>query len=892
MADKKGWHCLNVKDVLSGLNASEQGLSSEEAAERLRAYGLNEITAEKRETALSIFLAQFKNFLIIILAIAALVSGAIGYLQGSSEEILEAAAIAAVIVFIAAIGFVQEYRAAKELEALRKMVSPTAMTIRDGRKVKVDARTLVPGDIIILESGDKVPADARLLRVVDLKVDEAALTGESTPVMKKVDEVGAETSLADRQNMLYLGTNVTYGKAQAVVVATGKSTEFGRIAESIQVMEKEQTPLQMRLDRVGKQIGAIVIALSVIMFVAGIMFDIGKPVEIFLAAVALAVAAVPEGLPAVVTVTLARGMRQMVKKNAIVKKLTAVETLGSTTVICSDKTGTLTKNEMTVRRVYVNGRFLEVTGAGYAPEGEFKDDGREYTADGTLMILLQAGALCNDSTLAESEDGYAITGDPTEASLVVLASKAGLNQDELNRKCPRVREVPFSSERKRMTTVHRMEDGRLVAYVKGAADVILPLCDKIMIDGKESNIDEKSRAKILEQNDRMAAEALRVLGLAYKRANDSETDDSLEKGLIFLGMVGMIDPPREDAIMSVKECKDAGIRAIMITGDHKLTAVAIAREMGIMREGEDVLTGLELDRLSDDELDSRVEHTSVYARVSPEHKIRIVNAFKSKNHIVAMTGDGVNDAPALKRSDIGIAMGITGTDVTKEASDMVLTDDNFTSIVSAVREGRGIYDNIKLFIKYLLSCNIGEVITIFVGITVFARLPLQPLQILWMNLLTDVAPALALGFNPADPDVMQRKPRDPKETIINRKTVGGFMGVGLLMAAGTLGMFVNAMEHHPEKAQSIAFTTLVMFQMFYVLSCRSERFTIFRTGLFSNSYLIPAVLLSAMMQIAVLNLPLFQTVFDTVPLSAADWAGALAVSSTAFIIPELLKIRR
>jgi Ca2+-transporting ATPase len=888
---KKPW-AVGFDETIDRLKTSREGLSNTEAGRRLSEFGLNEMEEGAGTTSLQIFIEQFKSFLVIILIFAAIISAGIGISQSSHEDILEALAIILVVVFIAITGFIQEYRAEKELSALKKMVSPIALVIRNGKQMDMPAKNLVPGDIILIEAGDRIPADSRLLDVINLRVDEAPLTGESMPVGKETSVLGEDTALGDRKNMIFMGTNATYGKGTAVVINTGMNTELGKIAERIQTMETEKTPLQMRLDVVGRQIGMIVILLCAIIFLAG-TFSGEEPVFMFLVAVALAVAAVPEGLPAVVTVTLARGMRLMVKKNAIVRRLPAVETLGSTDVICSDKTGTLTRNEMTIRKIFVGNEIIDVTGEGYNPSGEFLVNGKKIDPGRNgLRLLLSIGALCNNASLEKTGDVWSITGDPTEASLIVAASKAGIWQKQVNEEFPRIAELPFDSERKRMTTIHKTPEGR-IAYTKGAPDVILKLCRYLYENGGERELTQEDRERILSVTDTLAGNALRLLGTAYKRLDHvGDFTEESERDLVFVGLLGMIDPPREDAKHAIKICKKAGIKPIMITGDHKLTAIAVAKEMDMFREGDRVLTGVELDGISDDELENIVDDVAIYARVSPEHKLKIVNALKKRGHIVAMTGDGVNDAPALKKADIGVAMGITGTDVTKEASDMVLTDDNFASIVSAVEEGRGIYDNIKIFIKYLLSCNIGEVMTIFIGMMALAKLPLLPLQILWMNLLTDAAPALALGWNPSDPDIMQRRPRDPREQIITKGTLMRFIGIGTLMCVGTLIVFSQYLGPDVGKAQTLAFTTLVMFQMFYVLSCRSEKFPLFRTGLFSNRYLIIAVSFSVIMQVAVVNLPFFQEVFKTVALSIEEWFIAIAVASTAFFIPEFFKYRK
>ncbi len=918
--------------VIAELDGREQGLNREEVDKRLLEFGRNEIKETKSRGSFDMFLDQFKDFLVVILILAALVSAFIGFVENSSDELVEAGAILVVIAFIVVVGFIQEYRAEKEMEALKGMLSPLALVVREGRIIEVDAWELVPGDIIQIEAGDRVPADARVIDAIALRLDEAILTGESMSVSKNHEVVGVDTLLAERKNMIYMASSVTYGKATAVVSATGMSTEVGKIATRIQEIEKEKTPLQKRLDVAGKQIGLIVLVLCATIFFTGLLNGVNI-VTIFLTAVSLAVAAVPEGLPAVVTVTLARGMRRMVKRNALIRKLTAVETLGAITVICSDKTGTLTRNEMVVRRLYSGGETFELSGEGYAPEGVFSlGDNKIDTLNEDLDLLLRIGALCNNASLKKTDEGWGIIGDPTEACLLVSAGKAGIGLDDLKAEYPRIHETPFTSERKRMVTVHKTPDGGRVAYVKGAPDVILDLCDHYVVGGEIAKLDSDSRDEILGASNSFALDALRVLGFAYRRLDGDESidGDSLEKNLVFVGLEGMIDPPREEIKQSIATCKGAGIRPVMITGDHALTAKAIAREIGLFEEGDEVVSGHDLEQMSYEELRSRVDEISIYARVNPEHKLNIVNALKEKGHVVAMTGDGVNDAPALTKSDIGVAMGITGTDVSKEASDMILTDDNFTSIVAAVEEGRGIYDNIVLFIKYLLSCNIGEVLFVFLvvaSLMVFGESPLIPLQILWMNLLTDAAPALALGFNPPDPDVMRRRPRNPGEGIINKRNLLSFIGVGILMALGALFLFQSNLPHDIYglnldssvgaqkleddlmKPRTIAFTTLVMFQMFYVLSCRSKEYSIFRLGLFSNRYLVAAVLFSVLMQVFVVHLTdllsilgessifytsifLVWSAFETVPLAVSEWLFIVAVSSTAFIIPELLKLRR
>ncbi len=882
----ENWHSLKVNEIFEKLESSPTGITSSEAKQRLGKFGLNELAEKKGETPLQMFLQQFKDFLILVLIAATVVSFLIG-------ETIDALVILLIVVLNAILGFTQEYRAEKALAALKKMVSPTATVIRNGRQHKIPASTLVPGDVILLETGEKIPADIRLVEVANLKVSESALTGESEPVTKIVGEISGEKTLGDRRNIAYMGTTITYGRGKGVVCATGMGTEIGKIAEMIQTVEKEETPLQKKLEKLGKQLGAIVLILCTIIFVVGILQ--GKDLlDMFLTAVSLAVAAIPEGLPAIVTITLAIGLKRMVRSNAIVRKLAAVETLGSTDVICSDKTGTLTRDEMVIRKIYVNEKVYGITGEGYSPEGNFMLGGKKVDVQGdtTLKLILTSGTLCNNASLIKKEARWEVLGDPTESSIVVAARKAGLIQEELLAEYPRVRELPFDSERKRMSTVH-LHGNELIAFVKGSPEGILDLCSEIQIGGKNRKINDEDKKRILGEYENFGGNALRVLAIAYRKLPKSveHTTESVESRLTFLGLVGMIDPPREDAVKAIALCRKAGIKPIMITGDFKTTAVAIGKEMGLYSTGDIVLTGEELEHLTDDELKKIVEKVTIYARVNPEHKLRIVNALKSRGHVVAVTGDGVNDAPALKKSDIGVAMGITGTDVSKEAADMILVDDNFASIVKAVEEGRGIFDNIRKFVRYLLSCNVGEIMTIFFSMLFLAKLPLplRPVQILWMNLVTDGLPAIALGVDPKDSDVMSRKPRSRREEVIDNRMLLNFLLTGLIISVGTLFLFQNAYEENMEKAQTVAFTTIVMFQLFFVFSCRSEKHSLLSVGLFTNKYLLLAVGTSVMLQIAVIHIPMLQVAFGTVGIGLNDWLKVIAVSMTGLLIPEILK---
>ncbi len=879
------FHSLGVEDALSELKSSRSGLSEEEAAKRLQRYGPNELHRERKESLLALFLNQFKNFLIIVLIVAAVVAFLISLEEG--EEPIDSIVIGIIVILNAIIGFVQEYRAEKSLEALKRMVSPVARIIRGGKELKLATSAIVPGDIIILEAGDRVPADGRLIEALDLKVDEAALTGESVPVEKCTDALRAETVLTDRKNMVYSGTVVVYGKAKAVVSATGMKTELGRIASMVQATEREETPLQRKLETVGKQLGIMILVICAIVFFVGMLkwgWTVEHIVFMFLVAVSLAVAAIPEGLPAVVTMALALGTQRMAKRHAIIRKLPAVETLGSCDVICSDKTGTFTKNEMTVKKIYINCQELEVTGAGYVTVGEFKKDGKVVkpsSVDG-LDILVRCGVLCNNASL---EGGG--MGDPTEIALLVLGEKAGMKKRDLENVYTRTAELQFDSERKRMSTIN-IQDGKTVMYTKGAVEVVLDLCSRVYENGKAVKLTPEKKRTLLKKNEEMADAALRVLGLAYKEGGREEKD------LVFLGMVGMIDPPREEVKEALAVCKTAGIDVKMITGDHAITARAIAREIGLP-EG-DVVTGVELEKMSDAELKKRVEDISVFARVNPEHKLRIVNALKARGHIVAMTGDGVNDAPALKKADIGVAMGITGTEVAKEAGSMVLTDDNFSTIVAAVEEGRGIYDNIKKFIIFLLSCNIGEVLAIFGGMVLF---PLKgaillPAQILWVNLITDGAPALALGVDPKDKDIMRRAPRPPNEKIFSGIMLKRIMLYGVVIAVGMLGVYYLynpnfEMGAAAIKASTMALTTIVLFELINAFNCRSPRESIIGRNFIKNKWLLLAVGSSLVLQIAIIYIGPLSQMFKTVPLSLGDWALAGIVSTSIFFAGELFK---
>jgi Ca2+-transporting ATPase len=892
MRVNENWHNLDVPEVLASLDSKRDGLSQEEAQRRLVKFGPNELAGKKKISPWIIFLEQFKNFLIIILLVAVVLSAIMG-------ETADAIVIFAIVLFAAGLGFIQEYRAEKAMEALKRMAAPMASVLRGNKEAEIPSRELVPGDIIILRTGDRIPADARLIEAVNLKADEASLTGESVPVEKTTQTLPAEVNIGDRKNMAFMGTAAVYGRGTAVVTATGMGTEFGKIATMLQDVEKEQTPLQINLDQLGKWIAIGALALCFILAGIGVLRG-HQILEMLIWGVSLAVAAVPEALPAVVTISLALGVQRMVRRHALIRKLPAVETLGCTTFICSDKTGTLTQDQMTIRRIYVEGKLIDVTGVGYDPKGEFQLDGEVLNPEenAALQKLLHIGSLCNDTSLDSADGIWKIKGDPTEGALVVAAAKADLWQKDLQRQSPRTHEIPFSSETKRMTTVHQTSQGK-IAYSKGAPEVILSSCSQIYRNGKEAKLNDVDRDKILSVSHQMAADALRVLGLAYKRLPDAATTtEATEQDMVFVGLVGMIDPPREEVKEAVKLCDQASIRSVMITGDHKLTAVAIAKELGILKEGV-AFIGAEIDKLSDEEFEDLVEKIEVYARVSPAHKFRVVEALAKKGHVVAMTGDGVNDAPALKKADIGVAMGITGTDVTKEAADMVLTDDNFASIVSAVEEGRGIFGNIKKYLIYLLSCNLGEILLMAVVILFgplmglpAGTLPLIAIQLLYVNLATDGLPAIALSVDPPDPDIMKQKPRPRKQTIFTAPVLRYLAGAGIWTALVTLGIFLWAINSGKSflEAQGLCFITLILIEFFNAFNCRSLEYSVFKIGPFTNKWLIWAILITIAMTIPIFYVPFLQEVFHAYALSLMDWIIAMLAASTIFIVAEIYKL--
>jgi Ca2+-transporting ATPase len=884
MKNNRPWHILTRDAAFEHLASGPAGLSGAEAAKRLLEAGPNEIQAAKRISAWEILLDQFKNVLILILLAAA---GLSLFLEHGVESIV----IAVIVLFAVVLGFVQEYRAERAIDALRQIAAPTANVLRDGIEIKIPARELVPGDVVILHTGDRIPADARLLESINLQIEEAALTGESVPVEKHNRPLsGDDLPVGDRTNMVYAGTAATYGRGKALVVATAMNTEFGKIAQLLQTVESGKTPLQQNLDKVGSALARGALVIVAIIVAQGLLR--GQPfVEMLIFGIALAVAVVPEALPAVVTISLAIGVQRMVKRNALIRRLPAVETLGSTSVICSDKTGTLTKDEMTVRQVYAGQQLFTVSGAGYAPLGAFSTNGGTPAVPSSPLIqLLTAATLASDTRLISKENGsspsWDIKGDPTEGALIVAAAKAQLDKEKLDALYPRLNEIPFSSETKRMTTLHQVAEG-VTAYAKGAPEVILSGCNWLMTAEGVQPLDDSGRQKALEVAQEMASQALRVLAIASK---PDATLETAQTGMVFLGLAGMIDPPRAEAKDAIAICEEAGIHPVMITGDHPVTAEAVARELGLLRNGGRVVTGAELEAMTDEELLNNVEGISVYARVSPAHKLRVVTAWQARGHIAAMTGDGVNDAPALKKADIGIAMGITGTDVTKEAAAMTLTDDNFASIVAAVEEGRGVFGNIKKYLMYLLSSNIGEIGLMAGAALLGLPLPLTAVQILYVNLATDGLPALALSLDPPEKDLMKRKPRNPHTGIFTRPVVILMVLGGVWSALINLSLFIWAMNSGRSQAEAMTmtFVSLVLIQFFKAYNYRSDRNTILDKP-FANKWLNISIVWEIALLIAIVYMPFLHDAFGTFALHWMDWAG---ISLLAFTIVPVLEVAK
>ncbi len=886
------WHTVSAEETLRALRSdSHRGLSAEEVRQRLDEFGYNELRKEKRTSPLALFIGQFKNLLIIILLAATVLSLLVG-------EMLDAVMIAAIVMFSAVLGFVQEYKAEKALEALKKLLSPTSTVLRDGKEEDIPSRNLVPGDILLLEAGDKLPADARVVEVRSLECDEAALTGESIPVRKERDPLPESSSINDRKNMVFAGTIVTYGRGRAAVTATGMRTEFGKIAEAVAAAETKKTPLEKRTEEIGKWLG--ILAVSICVLVAGVstvrealfgQISLKFLIESVMFAVALAIAAVPEALTAIVTGALAIGMHQMAKRNALVRKMPAVETLGCTTVICSDKTGTLTRGEMTVRRIYSAGQVIQVGGAGYDPVGELHGvDPAGIGEDSPLITLLRASLLCNDSNLQESQGKWTIKGDPTEGALLVAAAKAGLNIAETRLAFPRVEEIPFSSERKRMTTIHEEPDGQKVAFMKGAPEEVVGRCTQYLIAEGARPFTEKDKEAVLRANHDMADAALRVLGVALRRLppGTSCCGEADEQDMTFLGLAGMMDPPRPEAVEAVRTCQKIKIRTVMITGDHEITARAIAEEIGIYKEGDIILNGAELARMPQEGLEKIVDRVTVYARVSPIDKLKIVKAWQSRGDVVAMTGDGVNDAPALKQADIGIAMGITGTEVTKDAADIVLSDDNFATILKAIERGRWIYDNIKKYLTYLLRCNITEVAVIG-GIVLVKgpdHLPLLAAAILYINLATDGLPALALGIAPPDPDIMERPPRNPRESVFSYD-VRVFLLMALFIETPFFYLLFFHEFSHIEHARTEIFFLFIIVELVIVLNFRSLRFSVFKVP--PHRWLILAIAWELILVSSLIRVPSIRNSFGILMPTLSDLGIIFGFSVFVFLGMEIVK---
>jgi len=891
------WHSQEASEVAAKLDTHlQRGLTAEEAAHRLAHYGPNQLREIPRPGFWRMLLDQFNNFLVLILIAASLVSLLLG-------DYVEAIAILAIVILNTVLGVVQESKAEEALAALKRMTAPEARVIRDGHRQTIPAQEVVPGDLILLESGNYVPADVRLVESVNLQIDEASLTGESIPVRKRAEVVlDGEIPLGDRSNSAYMGTLLTYGRGRGVVFATGMHTQIGLIAEMIQSYEEEPTPLQVKLNQLGRWLGVICLSVCGVVFLVGLLRGV-RWLEMFLVAVSLAIAAVPEGLAAVVTIVLALGMQRMIKRHALLRKLPAVETLGSATIICADKTGTMTQNQMVVVRLWADDSLLVVTGEGYHPEGEFRRDGQpvdleEYPG---AQLLLRGALLCNDAYLETSgldtERTYRLVGDPTEGALVVAAAKAGLWKEEMEEVQPRLAEIPFEAERKRMTTIHPDPITKsYIAYIKGAPDVVLQLCDRVYLRGREEPLNPERREEIVQVNASLASQALRLLGVAYRRLKalpEEPQADQVERDLVFVGLLGMIDPPRPEVREAIALARRAGIRTVMITGDYPDTAMAIAKDLELFRKDGGLLTGAELDRMDEVEFAGRVEELDVYARVSPQHKVRIVEALKEKGHVVAMTGDGANDAPALKRADIGVAMGVTGTDVSKETADMVLTDDNYASIVSAVEEGRIIYSNIRKFVFYLLSCNVAEILVIFLAMMVGWPLPLTAIQLLVLNLITDGAPALALGLEKGEPDIMERPPRPVGEPVINREMGWGIIIQGIAITTITLIAFRVGLDWFPDNlsaAQTMAFATLSISELLRAYTSRSERYSVWSIGPLSNRYMQWAVLASLVILLAIIYLPFLDPIFDTAFLGWGEWAVMIPLLLLPSVAAEATKL--
>ncbi len=898
------WYNKSINAVSQEFQVNvEEGLSSDEANKRLEKYGQNELKEAKRDSLFKRITNQLKDFLVLILIGASIISGIVG-------EISDAIVIIAIVIVNAILGVVQEGKAEQALAALKKMSSPNARVLRNGSVLIIPAKNLVPGDVVLIEAGDSIPADLRLIESVNLKVEEASLTGESVPVEKDSKAVyDSEVSLGDRKNITYMSTAVTYGRGKGIVIGTGVNTQIGKIAEAIQSYKEEATPLQLKLNELGKWLGLGCIIICLMVFAIG--FLRGEDIlEMLLVSISLAVAAIPEGLTVVVTIVLALGMKRMAQRNAIVKKLLAVETLGCVTVICSDKTGTLTQNEMTVVKAFTGENIYTVTGQGYSPTGELYIGEKKVNIDSDqgLKTLLAIGVLANDATLEQKDpkdNQWGIIGDPTEGALITAGAKGGIKKKENNMKYPRIAEIPFDSDRKMMTTFHEhFIPGKIVSFTKGAPDIILSKCSKYLSMGSVMEMTKEQMDQITKINSQFASDALRVLAFAYREYDllpKNIVSEEIEDNMIFVGLMGMIDPARVEAFDAIKTCRKAGIKPVMITGDFKDTAVAIAKELGLMKEGDKVMTGADLDSTSDQALYDDIDNISVYARVSPEHKVRIVETLRRKGHIAAMTGDGVNDAMALKRADIGVSMGITGTDVAKGTADIILMDDNFATIVAAVEEGRIIYSNIRKFVFFLLSCNIGEILIVFMSILFNLPVPLIPIQLLWVNLVTDSFPALALGTEKGEPDIMNLQPRNAKEPILDKRMIKGIAVQSIALFAAVIGAYIwslnkyaggvfNPSEEGLVIARTITFTTLIVAELLRAYSSRSERYSIIKLGVFSNKAMVQASIASFLLLLVVLYVPFLQTIFKTYSLGLIDWVAILVLCMIPLLAGEINKL--
>jgi len=872
---------MTTEEVVSKLDSDQKGISSEQAKERLSQHGPNQLESPTKPSPLKIFIGKFKDYMVLVLIFAAIIS----FIAG---ETTNAYVILGIVVLVAIIGFVQEYKAEKAMEALREMVAPEADVIRDGQMSAIPAADLVPGDVVFLEAGDKVPADGRILEVTSLQVIESSLTGESMPVEKLALPLPEDLALADRKNMVFMGTIVSQGNCRAIVTATGLGTELGLIS-GLMKQEQAEPPLKIKLQQLAKRQAFLVMVISAIVFI--LMFSRGLPViDALIASIALAVAGIPEALPFIVTLALAFGTQAMAKKNAIIRRLPEVETLGSTTVICTDKTGTLTTGEMTLREIRTY-RKIEVTGAGYDPTGQFISQGAKLEpTEEDLARILKIGVHANNSAIERANGGWRVVGDPTEGALIVAAKKAGI-LDKIKDSSSRFVEYPFDSERMRMTTVDEVHREGYIVSMKGAPEVVLSHCTKTTTPNGTKTLTEEDRRSILADADDMAENALRVLALAWKPIsnNDPVEVDCMESGLIFAGLTGMMDPPRKEVPEAIRVSKMAGIRTVMITGDHRLTARAIGKELGI-GNGE-VIEGVQLDRMSSEDLREHIDDVSVFARVTAEHKVRIVEALKARGHIVAMTGDGVNDAPALTAADIGVAMGRTGTEVTKEASDMVIADDNFATIVSAIEEGRRIFDNIRKGTSYLLSVSFAELATIFFAVALGFPLPLLAAQILWINVVAEEFPAIGLALEPSHSDIMKKKPRDPKESMPSRPLMIYTLGIAATIVAGTLGMYIITLQSNPDLsyARTVAFVGLGFFTVYNAYSSRSLRESVFRMNPLGNKTLLMGIAASILAILAVVYIPFMQFIFETRPLTSESWILILITGLVVVLAAEVMK---